>query len=323
MLIPEFGLDPVLFAMGCVNLIAAAAFTQLDRYHSQPAEELAHSPVDQTVPMMGAWASVALLAGFAMMSLQTILNRIGGLAFGSSQFTFAMVVSVFVLCIALGSLAVSAFGRIPRGFIMGSQWLLVFLLFPLYILMADAPYWAHVIRVIFRPIELAFYGYQIAIFTGLLLLLAVPIGLSGALLPLLFHELRREVRDLGSVAGRLYAWNTIGSLLGALVGGYVLFFWLDLHHIYRVVMGTVAVGAALLTLLVFRPLPRWVPVLILLPRWGRSGCCPPGRSSGSPRDSFGRESPCGTASTDPAKCSNTIIGASRSSIRTARRAASP
>jgi spermidine synthase len=179
-----------------------------------------------------------------------------------------MVVAVFVLCIALGSLGVSAFHRIPRGFVVGSQWLLIFLLFPLYVLMGDAPYWAHVIRVVFRPIELAFYGYQIAIFTGLLLLLAVPIGLSGALLPLLFHELRREVRDLGSVAGRLYAWNTIGSLLGALVGGYVLFFWLDLHHVYRVVMGALAVGTALLTLLVFRPLPRWVPVLILLPTLG-------------------------------------------------------
>jgi spermidine synthase len=248
-LIPVLGLDSVMSAMACLNLVAAAGFWQLDRHHRELAPDPSPSPRAQTVPRLGAWATVALLAGFAMMTLQTILNRIGGLAFGSSQFTFAMVVAVFVLCIALGSLGVSAFNRIPRGFVVGSQWLLVFLLFPLYVLMGDAPYWAHVIRVIFRPIELAFYGYQIATFTGLLLLLAVPIGLSGALLPLLFHELRREVRDLGSVAGRLYAWNTIGSLLGALVGGYVLFFWLDLHHIYRVAMGALAVGAALLTLL--------------------------------------------------------------------------
>jgi len=267
-LIPVLGLDSVMSAMACLNLVAAAGFWQLDRHHRELAPDLSSSPLGQTVPRLGAWATVALLAGFAMMTLQTILNRIGGLAFGSSQFTFAMVVAVFVLCIALGSLAVSAFDRIPRGFVVGSQWLLVFLLFPLYVVMGDAPYWAHVIRVIFRPIELAFFGYQIAIFTGLLLLLAVPIGISGALLPLLFHELRREVRDLGSVAGRLYAWNTIGSLLGALVGGYVLFFWLDLHHVYRVVMCALAAGAALLTLLVFRPLPRWVPVLILLPTLG-------------------------------------------------------
>jgi spermidine synthase len=267
-LIPVLGLDSVMLVMACLNLVAAAGFAQLDRQHRELALDRSPSPLAQTLPRLGAWATVALLAGFAMMTLQTTLNRIGGLAFGPSQFTFAMVVAVFVLCIAIGSLGVSAFHRIPRGFVVGSQWLLVFLLFPLYVLIGDAPYWAHVIRAIFRPVELAFYGYQIATFTGLLLVLAVPVGLSGALLPLLFHELRREVRDLGSVAGRLYAWNTIGSLLGALVGGYVLFFWLDLHHVYRVAMSALAAGAAILTLLVFRPLPRLIPLLTLLPSLG-------------------------------------------------------
>src|SRR5262249_60772187 len=75
--------------------------------------------------------------------------------------------------------------------------------------------------------------------------LCVPTGLSGALLPLLSHALRREVADLGSVAGRLYAWNTLGSLLGALLGGYVLLFWLDLHHVYRIAIAAIAAGIAI------------------------------------------------------------------------------
>jgi spermidine synthase len=202
-LIPLLGLDSVMLAMGCLNLVAAAVFAVLDRRYRVAPPISSQPDREQTVPPLGAWATVALLAGFAMMTLQTTLNRVGGLALGSSQFTFAMVVAVFVLCIALGSLAVSAFSRIPRGFVVGSQWLLVLLLFPLYFVMADTPYWAHTIRVLFRPLEVAFYAYQAAVFTGLLLLLVIPIGLSGALLPLLFHELRREVRDLGSVAGRL------------------------------------------------------------------------------------------------------------------------
>jgi spermidine synthase len=267
-LIPMLGLDTILWAMACVNLVAAACFAQLDRScRAIGTNEVAQTP-EKTVPQLLAWATVALLAGLAMMTLQTTLNRIGGLSFGSSQFTFAMVVAVFVLCIAIGSLSVSAFSRIPRGFVVGSQWTLVFSLFPLYFVLADAPYWAHVLRALFRPVDLAFYGYQGAIFTGLLFLLAIPIGLSGALLPLLFHELQREVRDLGSVAGRLYAWNTIGSLVGALIGGYVLFLWLDLHHIYRVAMVALAVGATILTSLVLRPVSRLVPPLMLVPTLG-------------------------------------------------------
>jgi hypothetical protein len=56
--------------------------------------------------------------------------------------------------------------------------------------------------------------------------------LSGAALPLLFHHLRRESSDLGLVAGRLYSWNTVGSLCGALLGGYALLFWLDLDQVF-------------------------------------------------------------------------------------------
>jgi spermidine synthase len=66
-------------------------------------------------------------------------------------------------------------------------------------------------------------------------------------LPLIFHALRERVANLGDVAGRLYSWNTLGSLFGALLGGYALLFWLDLHHTYRIAMATIAVAAALAT----------------------------------------------------------------------------
>ena len=74
----------------------------------------------------------------------------------------------------------------------------------------------------------AFYPYHLGVFSAVLAILIVPIGLSGALLPLLFHHLRNEIGDLGQMAGSLYSWNTVGSLLGAMLGGYVLLFWVDL-----------------------------------------------------------------------------------------------
>ena len=265
-LIPLWGLDGVIYAMGCVNLAAAAIFAQIDRHTGGIELDLTAPAAVDPVARFAAWASVSALAGFAMMALQTTFNRVGALAFGASQFTFALIVAVFVACIALGSLAVSAIENIPRGLVVGSQWLLVLLLFPLYLAMEDAAYWAHVIRILFYPSDAAFYAYYLLNFEVVFLVLFVPIGLSGALLPLLFHELRREVRDLGSVAGRLYAWNTFGSLLGALFGGYLLLFWLDLHHIYRIAMAALAVSASILTVLVLRPLPRLaVPVRFVVP----------------------------------------------------------
>jgi spermidine synthase len=265
-LVPWLGLDGVVVTMGFLNLIAAASFGLLEFRAASVAPDLAQPPATaERVARFAAWATVALLAGFAMMALQTTLNRLGALAFGSSQFTFAMVVAVFVLCIAIGSLAVSALPRIPAGLSVGCAWLLVAVLFPLYLALGDVTYWAHVIRVLFNRADPAFYAYHLAAFLAMLAFLGVPVGLSGALLPLLFHELRREVRDLGSVAGRLYAWNTLGSLLGALLGGYVLLSWLDLHHVYRIALAALIVGAAMLTFLVLRPALRILPALVALP----------------------------------------------------------
>jgi len=246
-LIHWLGLDGVLRAMGAVNLFAGAVFVALGLRRA-PAAAVAAAPTAAATPRsFVALALVAGLAGFAMMVLQTTLNRVAGLALGSSHFTFAMVVAVFVLSIALGSFTVSALSRIPPWLVAASQWLLVALLALLYLALPDAGYDAHVLRSFFRDQPEGFYPYQISIFIVLLTILGLPIGLSGALLPLLFHHLRNEVGDLGRMAGSLYSWNTVGSLLGALLGGYVLLFWLDLPHIYLIALAALAVGAGILT----------------------------------------------------------------------------
>jgi predicted membrane-bound spermidine synthase len=266
-LIPRLGLDGVVYAMGALNVVAGFLFVLLDRFGERVTPDLEHGPPETTGSIEGfrAYAAIALLAGFAMMALQTTFNRIGGLAFGSSHFTFAIVVAVFVLCIALGSLSVSLFRKIPRSAIAITQWALVILLAALYQHVENAPYWAHTIRVIFRDLDQIFYPFHIASFACIFLILVIPIGLSGALLPLLFHHLRGEVGNLGSVAGRLYSWNTVGSLVGALFGGYVLLFWLDLHQIYRLALAALVLESVLLTGLLFRISNRAIVALALLP----------------------------------------------------------
>lgn len=277
-LMPLLGLDGMLYIMGCINLTAGIAFLLLQRratVRTVPAAVVANGAPIPALAAFAAYAAVALLSGFAMMALQTVLNRVGGLAFGASHFTFAMVVAVFVLCIAIGSFVVSALPRIPPLLIVLSQWLLVGLLALLYLRLDDAPYYAHALRALFRDEDAGFPLYFGLAFLGILGVLAVPVGLSGALLPLLFHHLRHEMGDLGAVAGRLYSWNTLGSLLGALLGGYALLIWFDLHHVYVIALGALVVGAGLLTWRVLRP-PLWLPlvataaglaVLTLLPAW--------------------------------------------------------
>ncbi|NNL66358.1 MAG: hypothetical protein HKP30_08960 [Myxococcales bacterium] len=273
-LVPALGIPGTLRTMGLVNLVVGAAFVLLHRREEAGATS-PEAPGDARIRGFGSYAAVALLLGFAMMAIQTVLIRIGGLAFGASHFTFAIVVACYVLCIALGSLAVSTLHRIPRWFVVGCPLLLGVLLALLYPVIQYAPYGAHLVRVLFTNIPQAFYPYYLVASFCILVILAVPLGLSGASVPLLFHDLRRQMGELGSLAGRLYAWNTVGNLLGALLGGYFLLHWLDLHHVYRLGVAAVLLAGGLLLVRVTgvaRPVAGIVVAaawlgLFVLPRW--------------------------------------------------------
>jgi spermidine synthase len=262
-LLPWLGLVGTLFAMGTLNLAAGAIFALLG-LRARPVARLEGSV--EGSPARGSltsYAFVAVLVGFAMMAIQTTLMRLGGLSFGSSEYTFAMVVAVFVLCIALGSFAVSALPRIPAAFLLIDLWALVLLLYLLYDLLPQGPYWIHVLRTSFPNADAAFLPFHAAGFGGVLAVIGLPVLLSGATLPLLFHQLRREVGELGAVAGQLYSWNTLGSLAGALLGGYALLFWLDLHHVYRIAVGSLVLAASVVTARLTR-LPQPISAIALL-----------------------------------------------------------
>src|SRR6185295_8511678 len=94
-LIRWFGLDGLLYRMGLVNLAAGAAFALL----GSRRRALADLDAGAARPAPGAlvvYGAIALLVGFAMMALQTAVIRVAGLSFGSSEYTFCMIVSVFV-----------------------------------------------------------------------------------------------------------------------------------------------------------------------------------------------------------------------------------
>jgi spermidine synthase len=145
-LIPWLGLERVVIAMGVVNLVAGSTFLVLGRKRAAVVVAPDAGAANAPPIALGLYAVVALLVGFAAMCFQTVLIRVAGLSLGSSNFTFSMVVAVFVLCIALGSFAVAALPRIPGALIVATQWLLAIGMVLLYAPLNYAPYWAHLVR---------------------------------------------------------------------------------------------------------------------------------------------------------------------------------
>jgi len=172
--------------------------------------------------MAAALCSIFFLSGAAGLLFQTLWFRQAGLVFGNSVWTSSLVLASFMGGLALGNgLAARRGDRLPRPLrvyaaleaAIAATGLGLVLLFPLL-----TGWLAPLLRsVAAQPWTLN--GLRLGI--GFVLLL-VPATAMGATLPLLVTALFRVGTDFGRALGRLYGWNTLGAVAGALAGELVL-----------------------------------------------------------------------------------------------------
>ena len=189
--------------------------------------------------------TVAFLSGFYVMTLENVLIRLINLSLGSSSYSFTMIVSVFVLAIAIGSYVVGRLKRLPRNLLFFNQLLIAILLILLYFSFDTWPYWAHLIRISIQSNIAGFWAYYANVFVALTLVLILPVSLMGATVPITFHEIKRDLANVGRHSGLLFSWNTIGNLIGSLVGGIVLFYVLNLPGIFSLAIFLAALSTCL------------------------------------------------------------------------------
>jgi predicted membrane-bound spermidine synthase len=102
---------------------------------------------------------------------------------------------------------------------------------------------------------------------GVLVLVAVPVMLLGAVSPWAIRLAVSSVEEAGSVAGRLYALSTAGSLLGTLISALVLIPLVGTRRTFLIF----ALAIAVVAVAGLRPVRRWalapaaIAALIALP----------------------------------------------------------
>ncbi len=161
-LIPAFGLPQTLAIAAVANLAAAVCFALLP----SPGEPLSDPPA---AAVSGGsergrrgLLAIGFLSGAYIMMLENILVRVVNLSFGSSSYAFSLVVAVFVLSLALGSLWVGARKRLGREGLFLNQCGVTVSLLLLFLLLDKGPYAAHLIRICFQPNEAGFWCFQAA-----------------------------------------------------------------------------------------------------------------------------------------------------------------
>ncbi len=224
----------------CIAFVALLAACYLDAGFSVSVSRQQQGPQD--TPRL-SWLAYALI-GLAAIMLEVAWSRFFSLLMLRTEYVLAIILAVYVAGIGLGALLGQ---RLPVQKSLNILPLLLVTLIPagLFItLMLTA--WFE---------EYEYHSLAEALFMqgGLLCLLTLPVTiLLGAWLPLLHRQPGGAV-----MAGvQFYAWNALGSALGALLAGFILMPWL----------GTTAVISIAAVILFFAGLywvEQWRRVLLL------------------------------------------------------------
>lgn len=237
-LLPELGLRGTVFIGAAINVIVFVIAAALSRFAPAPSQRpLAMSEL----PATPTWRSrlgfgrhwilpVMLASGAASFVYEVLWTRMLSFVLGSSIYAFATMVASFLLGIAAGSAVASQLARSRR-----------------------------VAEIAFVVTQLAIAGCSIAIYLaidGLVpehaglrgnIVLAIVVLLPatlfiGATFPLAVRIFTDDPRAAAGAAARVYAWNTVGAIAGALLAGFVLIPELRFEGAIRV---AVLVNAAL------------------------------------------------------------------------------
>ncbi len=270
-LIPQWGLPLTMYFAGVLNLCISFVFLV------NPLSGTSYKSKDLTdiKTLAPGWfyLLLAFISGAVIISLETNLVRILNLSIGSGIYNFPIVLSIFILGLALGSLCLKTLSvrhLISRLFIS---------IILLSVLSLTIPYWAiwlNHIRVSLKTIETNYIVYLSATYVFVFLFLFPPVFFLGQLLPLIYALIHKTRENYGRVCGRLYFSNTIGTVLGATVLGFLALYVIELDHLFKI--GLVSLCVLCLVFTFYERLRgRFLISLILLvgclflPRWDRVG----------------------------------------------------
>ncbi|MBX9570192.1 MAG: fused MFS/spermidine synthase [Candidatus Obscuribacterales bacterium] len=164
-----------------------------------------------------------LVSGLSSLIYQVIWTRSLVFVFGSTQFATSTVLSVFMAGLALGSFIAgkqSDKGKIDPFLLYGilegliAVWAL---LSPLLFNFAVPIYQSNFQHFHLNPILFGMLRYLVAA-----VILLPPTTCMGATLPLLSKYVTESIETAGNKVGTLYAVNTFGAVLGAMMAGFFL-----------------------------------------------------------------------------------------------------
>jgi spermidine synthase/tetratricopeptide (TPR) repeat protein len=194
------------------------------------------------------------LAGAASMIYQVTWTRAISLVIGSTVYAFSLIVTAFILGLALGGMVFSTFvdrRKDPLLLLAGVEAAIGLSSLGLIVIFGDLS--LYVVDVI-TAFGSRFWLLQTIFFAGVFLLILVPTFLMGGAFPIVSKIYTQSLAEVGRSVGTVYAFNTLGAIVGSFIAGFVLIpiEGLGLQGTMKVAVAMSLVVAAIVLLLSFR-----------------------------------------------------------------------
>ncbi len=214
-------------------------------------------------------SAVLFLSGISALIFETLWLRLSGLAFGNSIWAAALILSSFMAGLALGTaIAASAKFR-TRPLKLYAVLEIAVAVFGCTIVFA-----LPIMGGLLRPLFQALWSHQSILLALRVLIsfviLLIPTTAMGLTLPVVMEDRELANANFGKVISLLYGFNTIGAVVGALIGELVLVKALGLWgtSLCAGLLNVVAAVSAL-SLSRFEVRPTRPPLHSEQPRWLR------------------------------------------------------
>jgi spermidine synthase len=252
-LMPTLGVWGTIVAAAALNVgVGVWVLATPGAPEQRPAAEAA--PVEQArLPALLGVA--AFVSGLTSLATQVAWTRILVLVVGSTTFAFTAVLVVYLTALGAGSAWASRAKRVTLQLAVAHGLMALGTVFAVFCV-PRLPYWYLQLTAAWKPTTLA--GVVAVSMTVVGAALAWPVLCAGTILPLvLVGAVPAGGRGTGPAVGRIYAVNTVGAILGAVVAGFVLV----PHFCTQATLLAVAAFAALLAVVfaLAAPGPRWLP----------------------------------------------------------------
>jgi spermidine synthase len=162
------------------------------------------------------------LSGCAALLFETLWFRQAGLLLGNSVWASSLVLAAFMTGLGAGNAWAARFGGRVRRPLMVYAGIELLVGATGFFLVLAFPFLPSLLTPLLRAFAWSPAALNAARMAAAFGLMAIPSAAMGATLPLLIRALSIDEPVFGRALGRLYGWNTLGAVAGAVVGEAIL-----------------------------------------------------------------------------------------------------